>query len=349
MKMKDDLVAALLMEIEKEKDFFQSPIDTIYFGGGTPSLLPSKDIELLLNTIKRTFNISTNPEITLEANPDDINKQLLEDYLKIGINRLSLGIQSFQQNDLEYMGRIHSNQEAEKALALIQDSDFENITMDLIFGTPGLSDEALIENLQKSIQYGVNHISAYGLTVEENTILFHKIRREKSSRPDDAQSARQFMIIHDFLSDKGFEHYEISNYAKKGHRSVHNSNYWKREKYLGLGPSAHSFNGVIRKWNVPNNARYIKSLKDDQTYYESEELTQVDRINEYIMLGLRTKTGINIIDFQNAFGKKSLNLLMENIAPFIQQNMVSSENGVISLTNKGMLYSDAIASELFDV
>ncbi|MCI5054650.1 MAG: radical SAM family heme chaperone HemW [Flavobacteriales bacterium] len=346
LKSQGDLVKSILKEIEIRSDFLGEPLESIYFGGGTPSLLSFDELEAILLQIKRNFQVSEHCEITLEANPDDLTRETLENIKLLGVNRLSIGVQSFQESDLEYMGRVHTKEQAISAVTIAQEIGFDNISIDLIFGTPGSNDSKLRENIDYTLKLNVQHVSAYSLTVEPNTILHHNILRKKTIGPSDENVARQFLLVHDRLTLNGFEHYEISNYALEGYQSKHNSNYWKGVPYLGIGPSAHSFNGQSRMWNVANNARYIKNINSGSVAYQEERLRDKDKINEYIMLSLRSY-GIELAFYERQFGLPKEGLL-DKAKDFLENGTLSLNNDVMSLTKEGMLYSDAISAELFE-
>ncbi len=343
MRYKNELLGALLKETDLQRDYLGNvTVETIYFGGGTPSLLLVSELKSQIEKLKETFTISDNAEVTLEANPDDITKEKLIAWKEIGINRLSIGIQSFFDEDLRWMNRAHNSQQATDNLRLAI-KHFDNITIDLIYGHPLLTNEKWKENVERIIKLNIPHISCYALTVEPKTPL-HKLIREK--KKDDVQpekQAEQFLLLMDWLGAAGYEHYEISNFAKPGFRSNHNTSYWQGKKYLGLGPSAHSFDGVSRQWNVSNNKLYIDSLAENKIPFEKEILTPSQKINEYIMTSLRTMEGLeldkitrDLRDELRAAGKKFID----------EGKMILKENKLI-LTKEGKLFADGIASALF--
>jgi len=338
------MVAALLKEIELRRDYLQDiRVDTIYFGGGTPSILEKDDCRLLIDKCKSEFNVADDAEITLESNPDDITEEKLARWKEAGVNRLSIGIQSFFEEDLEWMNRAHN---AEQAINSLQSAikHFNNITIDLIYGHPILTDEKWKQNVDTVIQLGVPHISCYALTVEPKTPLDKLIRQHKKEDVDPEKQARQFLLLMDWLSDAGYEHYEISNFAKPGMRSRHNSSYWAGKKYLGIGPSAHSYSGDSRQWNIANNKIYIDSLTGSTIPFEKETLTDTQKLNEYIMTSLRTIEGLDLNKPETAcktdeFTKRS--------RPFIDTDKMIEENGFLKLTKEGKLFADGIAASLF--
>jgi len=347
LKYKDELLQALVKEIHLQKNYVDGEtIETIYFGGGTPSLLSVDEINLLTDAIAGLHSIASNAEITIEANPDDLNKAKSQSYLQTGINRFSIGIQSFFDDDLEWMNRVHRASEAEASIKRAQDTGFENLTIDLIYGYPLLSKEKWEYNLDKVFELGVPHVSSYSMTVESKTALASFIKKKKQPAMDDQQSAEQFVSLMAAMQLHDFEHYEISNFCKPGHYSRHNSNYWKGVKYLGIGPSAHSYNGQTRQWNVTNNAKYIQGLETSQIPAETELLSETNRLNEYIMTSLRTMWGLDL-DRLNSIAADSSAVLLAEAKRFIDSCWINQDGGKIYLTQSGKLYADHIASELF--
>jgi len=347
LKYKDELLQALIKEISLQKNYLDGEtVETIYFGGGTPSLLNADEINLLVGTITGLHAVSSNAEITLEANPDDLNKDKLQSLRQTDINRFSIGIQSFFDDDLEWMNRVHRSNEAEASVKRAQDAGFENITVDLIYGYPLLNDQKWKYNLDKVFELGVPHISSYSMTVEPKTALAAFIKKKKQAEMNDQQSAGQFILLMDAMEQKGFEHYEISNFCRPGHYSRHNANYWKGVKYLGIGPSAHSYNGDTRQWNVANNAKYIQALETGQVPAETEVLTEADRLNEYIMTSLRTIWGLDL-DKLNSIAAGSAGQMLIAARRFFENQWIEQKDSLIYLTPMGKLYADHIASELF--
>jgi oxygen-independent coproporphyrinogen-3 oxidase len=322
-------------------------IETIYFGGGTPSLLSANEILSLMNAIKNNYHIDLDAEITLEANPDDINSEKLKSWKQSGINRLSIGIQSFLDRDLVWMNRAHNAGQGFESIHLACDMGFDNFSIDLIFGTPGLTDEEWKKNIQTAIDLQVPHISSYALTVEPKTALQKMIELKKKENVDNEVQARQFLILMEMLRSAGYEHYEISNFAKPGYRSRHNSSYWKGEKYIGIGPSAHSFNGKERSWNKANNMIYIKSLKENIIPFEKEILTPSEKLNEYIMTSLRTMEGMDLNLIEEKFSDLERKRIEKLLNTQIKKDHFVQENNKIILTDEGKLFADRIAVELF--
>lgn len=361
LSSKDNFVASIVKEIELQKDYFRRPttdnrpqtsderhtISTIYFGGGTPSILPAIDIELILEQLKSTFNVADDAEITLEANPDDIDDEKLSEWKQIGINRLSIGVQSFVDEDLRWMNRAHTALQAFECIALARDAGFTNITIDLIYGTPTLTDASWERNVAVAVALDIPHISCYALTVEPKTPLHKMIREGKCCNVDTEKQARHFELLMQWMNDEGYEHYEISNFAMPGFRSKHNSSYWNNEPYLGLGPSAHSFNGCSRQWNIANNAQYIQSLADNTVPFEVEELTPQQQLNEYIMTSLRTMEGLSLQKVKATYGKDRFEYLLKHAQPHLMRNHVEVENDFLKTTLEGKLFADAIAADLF--
>lgn len=354
LKKKDELVKALARELILRKGELQNQtIETIYFGGGTPSLLTIDELRLLIDSIYLNYSVSDNPEITLEANPDDLSKQKLNDLTTSRINRLSIGIQSFFEDDLQSMNRAHSSQEAKQCLEEAT-KHFSNITIDLIYGIPNMSIEKWNKNLQTAFSFGVNHISSYALTVEPKTALASFIKKGTYPPIDDDLALQHFDLLMAETEQQGFVHYEISNFGKKGYFSKHNTSYWQGKSYLGIGPSAHSFNGKQRSWNVSNNTIYIKSIQDNTLPSKVETLSKQDRYNEYVMTGLRTIWGVSLNKIGTDFGIDYKEHLIASAKKFINQELLiiedcKTEQGISILkpTKKGKFLIDGIASDLF--
>lgn len=341
------MLAALLKETELQKDYLKNEtVETIYFGGGTPSLMTIEDLKLQLEKLSQVFDISTGAEINLEANPDDIDEYKLIGWKKIGINRLSIGVQSFFEEDLLWMNRAHNAQQAIDNLQLASEQ-FDNITIDLIYGHPLLTDEKWRQNVEQVISLNIPHISCYALTVEPKTPLQKLILEKKKEPIQQEKQADHFLLLMQWLQDAGYEHYEISNFSKPGFHSRHNTSYWQGKKYLGLGPSAHSFDGNSRQWNVSNNNIYIESISKNEIPFEKEILTPVQRLNEYIMTSLRTKEGLNLERVRSSeFGVQSQALEIRSQKFINEGTMILRENKLI-LTKEGKLFADGIAADLF--
>ena len=343
LRYKNELLAALLKETELQKDYLEGEmVETIYFGGGTPSLLEISDLRLQIEKIKQTSSISKDAEITLETNPDDITEEKLVDWKEVGINRLSIGVQSFFEEDLKWMNRAHNAQQAKDNLDLAI-KHFNNITIDLIYGHPLLLDEKWKQNVEIVTSLNIPHLSCYALTVEPKTPLYKMIRENKKEDINSSKQSEQFLLLMAWLKEAGYEHYEISNFAKPGFRSRHNSAYWQGEKYLGLGPSAHSFNGISRQWNVSNNNIYIDSLTKNIIPFEKENLTPLQQLNEYIMTSLRTLEGLDLKKIPKTESFK----LQAASKKFIDSGKIIRVREKLILTQKGKLFADGIAADLF--
>lgn len=348
LEHKNELIEALLQEIEHRKDYLESKqIDTIYFGGGTPSLLSSDELEKIFDKIVSTFDVHPLAEITLEANPDDLHTEKLKAFKQSPINRFSIGIQSFIDDDLQYMNRAHTSIEAIESIYRTQDAGFENISIDLIYGTPTLSNSNWNNNILKAINTQVPHISAYALTVEQHTKLDTLIRKKILAPVDEVKSSEQFIHMIELLETNAFEQYEISNFCKNEQISKHNSSYWKGIPYIGIGPSAHSFDGRSRSWNPSSNMKYVQGIRTKMDVRTTEILTRHDVLNEQIMTGIRTKWGINLMMIENTYGKEVVEEMQYNLQENAQQSWYRIENNVLTLTKEGKLFADKIASDLF--
>ena len=353
LKKKDEMVLALAKEIEmRSKSITHHPspiteqIETIYFGGGTPSILQIEDLRFLIDEVYRNFKVVENPEITVEANPDDLTENRIIELSKNKVNRLSIGIQSFFEDDLKMMNRAHNVEEAKKCLE-IATQYFDNISIDLIYGVPEMSNEKWLQNIETALSFGVPHISSYALTVEPKTALHSFIQKGIIPQPDDEVAQEHFQILVDKLSENGFIHYELSNFGKENYFSKNNSSYWLGKKYIGIGPSAHSYDGKNRGWNVSNNSLYIKSIQENKLPIEIETLTKTDRYNEYIMTGLRTIWGVSFERIEQEFGKTYLDYLNQQAAKFIEDHLLFVDDNILRTTKKGKFLSDGIASDLF--
>ena len=371
------LLQCLVKEIElRKEELNDSTIETIYFGGGTPSLLTIEELNLLIETIYKNFRVVDNPEITLEANPDDLiqnemsvrvqSRTIFEDYRNIGINRLSIGIQSFFDEDLKMMNRAHTSAEAKKSLSEAT-RHFDNITIDLIYGIQNMTNERWKENLEIAFDFGINHISSYALTVEPKTALATFIRQGKYPNVSEEEALEHFNILMDKTSNHGFIQYEISNFGKKDYFSKHNTSYWQGKPYLGIGPSAHSFVGKQRSWNVSNNIKYIQAIRQNKLPNESEMLSNKDMFNEYILTGLRTIWGVSFDSVEENFGIEFKKYLLKNSEKFVNNNLLvisniaelknvfyskapceaSEKSQILRTTSKGKFLVDGIASDLF--
>ena len=348
IKNVEEMISAMLVEIENKKNYLKkNEIHTIYFGGGTPSFIESKKLNELLEKIKSLYKIIENAEITIELNPDDITETKLKELKSIGFNRLSIGVQSFFEEDLKFMNRSHSGKEAIDSIKLSQKSGFKNITIDLIYGLPNLSNTNWKKNLTKINALGIEHFSAYALTVEPKTKLDYLIKSKKINAISDDKVVEQFKILQEKTNNMGFVQYEISNFCKNENYSKHNSSYWKRKNYIGIGPSAHSFNGNQRQWNIKSNSKYIEKIKKKETYFEIENISIVEQYNEYILTSLRTIWGVNHDYLKLNFDEK-INLNFKNsVKKWLDSKNVIKKKGNYHLTNKGMIIADSISSDLF--
>ncbi|MBE0393575.1 oxygen-independent coproporphyrinogen-3 oxidase [Flavobacterium sp. 7E] len=354
MKKKEEMVLALAKEIrlrKSEATFLDSSrtdivIETIYFGGGTPSVLTSAEIDFLIAEVYENYTVTANPEITLEANPDDLSTERILELSKSKVNRLSIGIQSFFEDDLQMMNRAHNSAEAQKCLTEAT-KYFDNISIDLIYGVPEMSNEKWQANIETALSFGIPHISSYALTVEPKTALNKLIQTGKIAAPNDEVAQEHFMILVDTLEANGFIHYELSNFGKENYFSKNNSAYWLGKKYIGIGPSAHSYDGISRSWNIANNPLYIKALESNELPNEVEILSEADRYNEYIMTGLRTIWGVSLERIQSEFGQDYHDYLMKQAQKFLNDELLSIENAILKPTKKGKFLTDGIASDLF--
>jgi oxygen-independent coproporphyrinogen-3 oxidase len=343
LRYKNEMVASLLKEMALRREYFgNETVETIYFGGGTPSLLEPTEIQALIERVAALFAVAGGAEITLEANPDDMTQAKLAAWQSAGINRLSVGVQSFFQEDLEWMHRAHDAHQAQQAVEMALRL-FPNITIDLIYGLPGFSNEKWQHNVDRAISLGVPHLSCYALTVEARTALQKLIAIGKTSDVDPDLQSQQFLLLMQWLGEAGYEHYEISNFAKPGYRSRHNSSYWQGRRYLGIGPSAHSFDGVSRQWNVASNKIYIESLQKGEVPFEKEVLTEIQQVNEYIMTSLRTSEGLDLARLDVARRGQ----VRATAQTYILRQLVTERENVLMLTKEGKLLADGIAADLF--
>lgn len=347
MKKKDDMVVAIAKEIAMRKDELEKEtIETIYFGGGTPSVLTNEEINFILAAVYHNFEVVPNPEITLEANPDDLSAERILQLASSQVNRLSIGIQSFFEDDLKMMNRAHNAVEAEACLTEAV-KHFENISIDLIYGMPGMSNQKWLQNVDKALSFGVPHISSYALTVEAKTALHKFVLNGTIPQPNDEVAQEHFYLLVDKLEENSFIHYELSNFGKEGYFSKNNTAYWLGKKYLGIGPSAHSYNGISRSWNINNNALYLKSIEAGELPSETEKLTVADRYNEYIMTGLRTIWGVSVARVEAEFGLQYSHYLKKEAEKYINNKQLILRDGILATTKEGKFLADGIASDLF--
>ncbi len=347
-KHRKEFVPVLLKEIELQKDYLEGEtIETIYFGGGTPSLFDKDELLKIFSQISRFYEVADKAEITLEANPDDITEDKIRELKNTPINRLSIGIQSFFDYDLLYLNRVHNSQQARKAIEYARKGGFENLTIDLIYGIPTLSDEKWVHNLDLFFSLGIPHLSAYALTIEAKTPLHHLIEKKKMAPVDEVQSVGHFRILLEKARENGFIHYEISNFSKEGFYSKHNSLYWLGGHYLGLGPSAHSFNGYSRQWNVSGIGKYMDLVNYQKVRAEKEILTMDQRYNEYVMTSLRTVWGCDVVHIENVFGREKKEHYTMEALKYLSKGWLRTEGSRYFLTDDGKLFADGIASDLF--
>ena len=347
---KEEMLKSIKKELKLRQSYLNgASISSIYFGGGTPSILNKEEIKSLIHTLYNNFSINHDAEITLECNPDDLDTKKLLELKEIGINRLSIGIQSFDDADLKFMNRSHNAKEALNCIKFAKKSGFDNITIDLIYGLPNQSNENWKKNLAKMFSLDIQHFSAYSLTVELKTKLKHLIDKKLVTPLDDKITVEHFNTLVEIANENNFIHYEISNFGKEGFFSNHNSAYWKNKHYLGVGPSAHSFNGSSRQWNVASNKQYIKKVNENDSYFEVEQLSNTQQYNEYIFTALRTIWGVELDYIDNQFGHEVLNYFKKQVINWENKGKIKQEKNTYTLTKKGKLYADAIASDLFIV
>jgi len=347
-KAKQDVVHCIVKELELRKDYLKGePIDSIYFGGGTPSVLELEEVERIIIKIREHHKINEDAEISFEVNPEDVSTEYLQGLRKLGINRLSIGIQAMTDDILKYLNRKHSVEEAVNCVKNSIEAGIENISIDLIYGIPGLSNQAWVESLDKISQLPIKHLSAYCLSIDENTVFEHRMKKGEFIPVSDENCEEQYNILVEWAKNNEFEHYEISNFCKHGHYSRHNTAYWMQKPYLGIGPSAHSYDGKSRQWNTSNNANYITSINKGVVSYEKEELNLKDRFNEYILTSLRTIWGINKKIVTREFGIRYLHHIMEKSSKYEESGHLHVDHNCIKLTEKGMFISNDIISEIF--
>ena len=359
LKHKSELVAAIIKEIINRKNQTNGVVNTIYFGGGTPSLMSNDDLLMLIDVVYKNYNVAEKIEFTIECNPDDLTQQKLIELKNIGVNRLSIGVQSFNNDELRFFNRAHTATDAERSIKLSQDAGFDNITIDLIYGSPLLTNKSWIKNLHKVNELNIPHLSAYSLTVEPKTALGHQIKTGKIPALNEENIINQFKLLIKKAEEMGFTQYEVSNFAKEGYYSQHNSNYWKGEEYLGFGPSAHSYTksplkrgqrGVLkRSWNVANNIKYINALNQGSNYFDEEKIDEITAYNEYILTRLRTMWGIDVNYIKTNFNEKINQHFQQELIPYLKSSYLHQLNNKVVLTHQGILMTDKITSDLFYV
>ncbi len=347
MGKKEAMINALKKELVlRKREFKHDTVETIYFGGGTPSVLTSEEIQGIIDEVFKNYKVIRDPEITLEANPDDLSEEKIRALSESPVNRLSIGIQSFFEDDLKLMNRAHSSEEAVKSLSIATQS-FDNISIDLIYGIPQMTNEKWVANIDKALSFGIPHISSYALTVEPKTALANFIKKGVIADVDDSAAQEHFNILLDKMDAAGFESYEISNFGKPGYFSKNNTAYWQQKKYIGIGPSAHSFDGNQRGWNINNNPKYIKAITNNELPSEIEVLSKTDKYNEYVMTGLRTIWGVALHRVREDFGEKYEAYLLQQAHKFIEEQLLFIDNDCLITTKKARFLADGIAADLF--
>ena len=343
---RDEVLIAINKEINQKASVFNDKISTIYFGGGTPTILTEKELNTIIENILKKFDVEKNIEITIEANPDDLTKSKLSALSNSVFNRMSIGVQSFIDKELKSMNRAHDSKKAIKSLEMAR-KYFENISIDLLYGLPESSLESCNYNLDFIQKFGLNHVSAYALTIEPKTALQSFLKKSVIEMPDEQLVYDQFKLINERLTNEGFINYEVCSFAKKDFFSQNNSAYWLRKKYIGIGPSAHSFDGNFRSWNISNNKKYIDHINQGRSYYKKEKLTKIDHYNEYIMTGLRTIWGVSTEHIESNFNKNFKNYFLDKIQKHIDQKNIKIKDNIYLTTNSGRFLADGIASDLF--
>ncbi len=348
LKNKDAIINAIVFELEIRKTEITEEVKTIYLGGGTPSIIETSDIKKIFDSIYKNYSVSPSPEVTIEANPDDITIEKLAELRQTPINRFSVGIQTFHEKDLKFMNRAHNKSQADNCIPMIQNAGFDNITIDLIYGVPNQTNEEWLYNLDRAFELNVPHISAYALTVEEKTPLSKLIQSGKYPNVSDEKAFEDFKTLISKTKEQGFVQYEISNFGKDGYFSKHNSSYWKGDQYLGVGPSAHSFNGVERRWNLANNKMYLEGINSNK-YFEKESLTEADTFNEYLMTGLRTIWGVSLQKISSDFHPSFITNFVNTINNLQQEGIVVVNGDIVTIAENSKFQTDGITSELFVV
>ena len=348
LKTKNKIISSIINELILRKNYLKNDIiETIYFGGGTPSILESSELAKILECVFKHYNISPDPEVTIESNPNDLNKKKIKNLISLGINRLSLGGQSFNDSQLKSLNRTHSSFDVENSIKTAQELGINNINLDLIYGLPKLSVKDWEVDLNKAISLNVTHLSCYCLTIEKGTVFFNRLKKGILKVVSDKQKTEQFLLMRKILTNENYIHYEISNFCKQNYRSKHNSSYWNFQKYLGVGPSAHSFNGKTRQWNISNNSKYIYSIKNNEVFFEEEVLTRNNIINEFILTSLRKMEGISNKKLKEITSQKEYTNIKLQINDLVNRSLVSEKNDFYALTEQGMILCDKITSDLF--
>lgn len=347
LRLKEKVVKAIILELQLQRDYLSQPPQTIYFGGGTPSILSADDLRNIFAAIREHYNLKDVEEITIEVNPNDLNKSVLTEYRNLGFNRLSIGIQSFRDADLQFLNRAHNSQQALQSIHLSREVGFSNISIDLIYGIPNVTDIDWECNILHAIDTEIPHISCYCLTVEDKTALKYMIETKKIPNVSEDQGAQQFSLLMDTMLKHGYAHYEISNFCRPPYFSQHNTSYWQGKEYLGIGPAAHSFNGKVRQWNIANNAQYIAAIDNNDIPCEKETLTPTQQVNEYIMTSLRTMWGTNLQKIVNLSGEHGKKNIVDKAQKFIHNETLIIKNDTMFLSHSGRMIADYITLELF--
>ncbi|HNZ43246.1 MAG TPA: radical SAM family heme chaperone HemW [Bacteroidales bacterium] len=349
LRYKDELIAALHNELLLQKNYLDETVETIYFGGGTPSLLAVDDVKRIIDTVRDNYLLHSNPEITLEANPDDVDAQKVMELKNSEINRVSIGVQSFFHEDLKYLNRIHTSEQAEYAIKALQDAGLENLSIDFIYGMPSLGQEHWRKNLSRAVDMQVPHISAYAITVEPNTTLETLILSQKKQPVSEAEGASEYRYVMKYLPENNYIHYEISNFCLPGFQSKHNSMYWENKPYLGIGPSAHSFNLKTRSWNINNIEAYLAAINNKTVPFESEELTVNQQFNEFVLMGLRTNRGVSVKAVGDLFGPEKSGYFQKILKKYENKDLLAVNGDNYQLSDEGKLFADRIISDFFVV
>ncbi|HPI29242.1 MAG TPA: radical SAM family heme chaperone HemW [Bacteroidales bacterium] len=349
LRYKDELIAALHNELLLQKNYLDETVETIYFGGGTPSLLAVDDVKRIIDTVRDNYLLHSNPEITLEANPDDVDAQKVMELKNSEINRVSIGVQSFFHEDLKYLNRIHTSEQAEYAIKALQDAGLENLSIDFIYGMPSLGQEHWRKNLSRAVDMQVPHISAYAITVEPNTTLETLILSQKKQPISEAEGASEYRYVMKYLPENNYIHYEISNFCLPGFQSKHNSMYWENKPYLGIGPSAHSFNLKTRSWNINNIEAYLAAINNKTVPFESEELTVNQQFNEFVLMGLRTNRGVSVKAVGDLFGPEKSGYFQKILKKYENKDLLAVNGDNYQLSDEGKLFADRIISDFFVV
>ncbi len=347
LKNQEAMVEAIVHELSYRSNYLTDEVSTIYFGGGTPSVLTKNQIAKFIQTIKKKFKLTSDPEITLEANPEDLTPNKLDELRKLGINRLSIGVQTFHDKELKWMNRIHDSKQAISSIKNARKAGFSNISLDLIYALPGNGHSLWKDELTKAVELDTEHISLYGLTIEDRTVFGNRKKNNQLIEMPEEAAADQYLHAISFLNSMGMDHYEVSNFAKPGYYSQHNLAYWSGRSYLGVGPGAHSFDGLSRQLNIRNNSKYLKAIQNGESYFEIENLSKIQRMNEFILTGLRKKEGISFEEIRGTFGIDFLDIYSDILNQYDHQGLIELNENSMHLTSYGFLVADEMALRLF--